>query len=309
MTETLAIKSDFERFDEWINAFDGYDIDVVEWQKLGDPASIDYALVWKPEPGALHRLPNLKIIFSIAAGLDHLKEDNILPSGLPVIKMADSNLTAGMVEYVLYCVLRYHRFMPEYEVQQKNRAWYGILQVPARQRTIGILGLGEIGSACAVALRQLQFNVLGWSRSEKNVEGVKGFHGNDQLDVMLGQCDILVCLLPHTRETAGILNARTFAALPHGAFLVNAGRGALQDEADIAEALDNGQLAGAALDVFQVEPLPDNSPLWNHSKVLITPHVASMNLPATSAQHVYRNITYFREGQPLTHVADMVRGY
>jgi glyoxylate/hydroxypyruvate reductase A len=309
MTEILAIKSDFDRFGEWIDAFDQCDIDVVDWEKIDDPASIDYALVWKPEPGALHRLTNLNIIFSIGAGLDHLKGDNILPPGIPVIKMADSGLTAGMVEYVLYCVLRYHRFMPEYERQQENRTWHGILQVPAPQRTVGILGLGEIGSACARALVQLDFNVLGWSRSEKNVQGVTGFHGNDQLDAMLGQCDILVCLLPHTRETAGILNARTFAALPKGAFLVNAGRGGLQDERDIVEALNRGQLGGAALDVFQVEPLPDHSPLWNHSKILLTPHVASMNLPATSAQHVYRNIMHFREGQPLTHVADMERGY
>ena len=317
MTELLAIKSDFERFDEWTDAFTECDktgnpnqkLDIVDWNEIHDKAAVDYALVWKPEPESLLQFPNLKVIFSVGAGLDHLKGEKILPPGVPVVRMVEKGLTAGMVEYVVYHVLRHHRDMAHYEQQQSENRWHGILQKPAEHRNIGILGLGELGKACADALNYLGFNVAGWSRTEKFHPAVQCYFGDNQLDDMLSSSEVLVCLLPLTGETRGILNAQLLAKLPEGACLINAGRGHLQVEKDILNALDSGHLGSAALDVFEIEPLPANSRLWNHPNVSITPHVASMTLPATSSVHVYENIIRFRNNQPMTHVADMERGY
>ncbi|NKB77007.1 MAG: glyoxylate/hydroxypyruvate reductase A [Gammaproteobacteria bacterium] len=309
MTELLAIKSDFNRLGEWAEAFQEMDIDICLWDEIEDPDAIDYALVWKPEAGALHRLGNLKIVFSIGAGLDHLVGPDLLPPNIPIIRMVEDTLTAGMVEYVLYNTLRFHRFMPEYEKSHRQKNWEAILQIPAEQRTVGILGLGVLGQACAKVMTDLGFNVVGWSRTEKHVENVISLFGNDQLDAFLAQSEILVCLLPLTEQTHGIINRETLSKLPKGARLINAGRGGHQIESDILAALENGQLSGVALDVFETEPLPKDSALWTHPHVTITPHVASMTTPFSSAKHVYGNIERFRRGDPLTHLADMKRGY
>lgn len=309
MSETLVIKSDLERFDGWINAFREFDIDIVDWEDVSDRSIVDYALVWDPGPDALGQFPNLKIIFSVGAGLDHLKGKNILPPGIPVVRMVEDGLTAGMVEYVIYQVLRFHRFMPQYEQDKKQHHWGEIVQIPTCDRTVGILGLGVLGQASAEFLLTLGFNVIGWSRTEKTMEGVKSYFGENQLDIMLSESEILVCLLPWTERTEGILNTDNLNKLPKGAYLINAGRGACQVEADIVAALDEGQLDGAALDVFEVEPPPAQSPIWDHPKIYFTPHIASMTLPATSAVHVYDNIERWRNNLPLTHVADMKRGY
>ena len=309
MAETLVVKSEFKRFEVWEEAFARSDLKLMPWGSVKAKGDIDYALVWKPEPGALAAFPNLKIIFSIGAGLDHLMGENIVPSGVPVVRMVEEGLTAGMIEYVLFHVLRYHRFMDRYESHKDQRRWEPIQQIPAHQRSVGILGLGELGRTCATSLVHLGFNAMGWSRGEKNLPGVSCFYGVQQLNEMLRQSEILVCLLPLTEHTAGILNCDTFAQMPKGSFIVNAGRGGHQVEADILEALDSGQLAGAALDVFETEPLPPDHPIWRHPKVYFTPHVASMTLPATSSVHVYHNIQRYREGKPLTHIADLDRGY
>ena len=307
--QTLVVKSDMDRFDGWIEAFKGCDINLVNWQDCEDKNAVDFALVWKPEPGALGQFPNLKIIFSIGAGLDHLKGENMVPVGVPIIRMVEDGLTAGMVEYVLYNTLRFHRFMPEFESHRKTKTWQPIEQIDASDRTVGILGIGVLGGACAQALCNLNFNVIGWSRSAKNLDGVKCFHGESQLPDVLAQSQILICLLPLTQETRHIISAKNLALLPKGAYVINAGRGGHQNEDDILHALQSGQLAGVALDVFEQEPLDQDNPLWDHPSVYITPHIASMTLPSFSAKHVYQNIQYFRQGQPLTHVADMDKGY
>ncbi|NKB63138.1 MAG: glyoxylate/hydroxypyruvate reductase A [Gammaproteobacteria bacterium] len=309
MKELLAIKSDFNRIDEWAEAFADMDIEICLWDEIDDPSTIDYALVWVPEAGALHRFENLKIIFSIGAGLDHLMGPGVLPPNIPVVRMVEDTLTAGMVEYVLYNVLRFHRFMPEYEKNHRRKSWDAILQIPAEQRTVGILGLGVLGQACARVIADLGFNVVGWSRTEKHLDRITSTFGDEQLDEFLAKSEILVCLLPLTRQTRGIINQRTLSKLPNGAYLINAGRGGHQIEVDILSALESGQLAGAALDVFEVEPLPVHSPLWTHANVTITPHVASMTTPFSSAKHVYENIQRFRRSEPLTHLADMEKGY
>ncbi len=309
MRETLVVKTDNEKFEDWQNALAGCDLDIINWDCVTNRNAVDFALVWKPPPGALAGFPNLKIIFSVGAGIDHLREDGVLPPGIPVIRMVDELLTAGMVEYVLFHVLRFHRFMPQYEQHQPAHFWQPIRQVPARNRTVGILGLGEMGQAAARALASLGFDVIGWSRSEKTIEGVTGYFGPSQLDSLLSRSEILVCLLPLTDQTYQILNAENLAKLPRGANIVSAGRGGHQVESDIMNALDNGQLAGAALDVFETEPLPGHHPLWDRKNIYITPHIASMTVPASSAAHVCNNIVRYRNGEALTHVVDMERGY
>ena len=309
MPETLLIKSDLDRSDGWINAFRGFDIDTVDWQEFTDKDDIYYALVWQPSPGFLGQFPNLKIIFSVGAGIDHLKGENILPADVPVVRMVEEGLTAGMVEYIIYQALRFHRNMPQYEQDKRDRHWGEVVQTPTCDRTVGILGIGVLGQAAAEYLLALGFNVIGWSRTEKTIPGVKSYFGDDQLDAMLSASEILVCLLPNTVRTQGILNANNLGKLPRGTYLINAGRGACQVEADIIAALDEGQLAGAALDVFEIEPLPKTSPVWEHPKIYFTPHVASMTIPASSATYVYSNIKRFRNNLPLTHVADMKLGY
>ena len=309
MPETLLIKTDFRRGAEWREAFAGFDVDVREWGAPGDPAEIDYALVWKPKPGALAAFPNLKIIFSIGAGIDHLLGENVLPRGLPVVRMVERALTAGMTEYVLYHVLRFHRFMPQYEAGRREGAWREIPQTPAWRRRVGLLGLGVLGADAARALAALGFDVAGWSRGEKNIRGVASHHGARGLREMLARSEILVCLLPLTAQTENILNAETFAQLPKGAFVINAARGGHCMEEDLLAALESGHLAGAALDVFKTEPLEKSSPLWRHPRVYITPHIASMTVPATAAEHVMENIRRFRAGHELTHLADLAREY
>lgn len=309
MTETLAIKDDFERFDEWVEAFCESDLELIRFNDLKAGQPVDYALVWKPEPGELHRHPGLKIIFSIGAGLDHMAGESTLPQGVPVVRMVETNLTLGMAEYVVYQILRHHRFMPRYEQFQREGHWEEILQVPANRRNVGILGMGVLGTACAQALMPFGFNLFGWSRTPKHIEGVEHYHGPDQLDTMLSHCNFLACLLPHTQDTRHILCKEHLSHLPEHAVLINAGRGQLLAEHDLLTLLDKGHLSAAVLDVFEKEPLPQDSPLWNHPLVTITPHIASMTVPETSAEHVWGNIKRHRLGHPLTHVADMSRGY
>ncbi len=309
MLETLAIKSDLERFNGWRSAFKDFDIHVLDWDQVTDKSQIDYALVWDPGPGVLTEFANLKIIFSVGAGLDHLKGENILPPGIPVVRMVEDGLTAGMVEYVLYTVLRFHRFMPQYERDKQNKVWRELVQIPASKRTVGILGLGVLGGNCAKTLVQLGFNVAGWSRTPKQLPGVGCYHGAAGLDHVLAMSEILVCLLPLTHQTQHLVNAETLAKLPKGACFINAGRGACQVESDLIAALDSDHLAGAALDVYEFEPLSPKSPVWTHPKIYFTPHIASMVHPDTSAIHVYDNIVRHRNNQALTHLADMDAGY
>ncbi len=309
MTEVLAIKADFERFDEWVDAFKESDLELVRWEDLAQGQIIDYVLAWQPTPGMFDQHPEIKIIFSIGAGVDHMSGKNVLPKGVPVVRMVETNLTLGMTEYVTYQILRHHRFMPRYEQFQRDRNWQEIMQVPANRRNVGILGMGVLGTACAQVLKSFGFRLSGWSRSEKNIEGIDHYHGLEQLHPMLSHCNFLVCLLPHTQETHHILCAEHLTHLPKQAVLINVGRGSLLVENDLVALLDNGHLSAAVLDVFEEEPLPIHSPLWNHPGITITPHIASMTVPETSAEHIWTNIKLYRLGHPLTHVADMQRGY
>ncbi len=311
MPDTLLFKSGIDRADWWRDELTLRlpDLDMRVWPDVGEVADIDFALVWKPKPGDLARYPNLNAIFSLGAGVDHLFKDPNLPSHVPICRAVDKTLTSGMTEYVLLGVLRYHRNAPDYDRLQRAGKWEGVPVRQAFERGVGIMGLGVLGADSAAHLVSLGFKVSGWSRTAKDLPGVTSFHGADGLRAFLEQSEILVCLLPLTTETDGILNRNTFADLPRGAYLINAARGAHLVEDDLIPALDAGQLAGATLDVFRTEPLPDGHPFWSDARIVITPHIASMSDPRTVADQVVENIRRVHAGAPLLHLVDRTLGY
>ncbi len=307
----LLFKSDIDRGDSWRRVLLELEpeLDLREWPEIGDPNDIEYALVWKPPQGELKTYPNLKAIFSLGAGIDHLASDPELPKDVPVVRMVEPGLTAGMTEFVIMSVLYHHRFMLDYAAQARAHQWREIDQVPAWERRVGIMGLGVLGGDAAEVLVGLRFDVAGWSGSPKNLPGVTSFHGADGFLPFLNRSDILVCLLPLTPETTDILDARAFAALPKGAALISVGRGPQVVEEDLLAALDSGHLDGATLDVFREEPLPADSPFWDHPRVVVVPHVASMTIARGACEFVIDNIRRFEAGQPLRHVVDLNKGY
>ncbi len=274
------------------------------------PEEIDYALSFRPPPGLIKSLPNLKAVFSLGAGVDGFLVDSDYPKHVPLVRFVDDTLSREMATYVVLHVLLFHRNQRALDDAQRKGIWLqSMLPRRTEETRVAILGLGEIGTLCAERLRDFGFAVSGWSRSRKRVEGIKSFAGKSELGAFLAQSDILICLLPLTRETKGILNAKMFEQLPKGAFLINAARGGHQVERDIVAAIDSGQLAGAALDVFETEPLPDSSPLWKHPKITVTPHIAAISDPTASVRTVLDGIARFERGEPVPNVVDIERGY
>jgi glyoxylate/hydroxypyruvate reductase A len=297
--------------ESWRRAFHAHDpkLDFRVWPESGPVEEIDYVLAWHHVPGSLSAFPRLKAIFSLGAGVEKLLRDRELPAGVPIVRMVDPSLTAGMTEYVLLHVLRYHRRMPELEALQRRAQWVELEAPPASERRVGILGLGVLGSDAAEKLAMLGFRVVGWSLTPKKMPGVESFAGNDGLLPMLAQSHTLVCLLPLTATTEGILNARTLAALPRGACLINAARGGHVVETDLLAALDSGHIAHATLDVVSEEPLPASHPFWRHPQVTLTPHVASLTWPPTAAFHILDNIRRHEAGGPMSPLVDLAREY
>jgi glyoxylate/hydroxypyruvate reductase len=284
------------------------DREVRVWPDIGDPDDIDYALIWRPPAGVLKRLPNLKVMLSLGAGVDGVLNDPELPD-LPLVRMVEPGLTEGMTEFVVLQVLHWHRQMEAYRVQQRDRVWRQLPQKLARERRVGFLGLGVLGADAARVLKELRFDVAGWSRSTRDLAGITCFHGASGLSAFLARTEILVCLLPLTDETTAILNWETLAALPKGACVVNVARGGHVDEAEMLAALDSGHIAGASLDVFTEEPLPPDHPFWTHEKVIVTPHVAAVTHARTSVVHIAEQIRRYEAGLPLENLVDRRRGY
>ncbi|MCH8137849.1 MAG: glyoxylate/hydroxypyruvate reductase A, partial [Proteobacteria bacterium] len=221
------------------------DMEVRSWHQAGDPDDIEFALVWKPDAGELKRFANLRAIFSLGAGVDHIMNDPDLPPGVPVVRLIDPELTRQMSEYVVLSALYLHRRMPAYAAAQKDGRWRPLPAPDTRSASVGIMGLGVLGSDAAEKLRPFGLPLLGWSRRPKDIEGIRCFHGAAGLAPFLAETGILVCLLALTPETKGILNAKTFAALPRGAGVINCARGGHLVDEDLIEALDSGHLSGA----------------------------------------------------------------
>ena len=282
------------------------------WPEIGN-ANIRYVLAWGPPPGELAKLPNLELIVSVGAGVDHLLKDPTLPD-VPVVRFVDGDLTSRMVSYVAANVLFHHRRMIELRDQQRDANWAYLPEPAAHELSIGIMGLGVLGQACAKALAPLGYKLTGWTRSKRQVDGVTCFGGTDELDAFLGATDILVVLLPLTPDTRGIITSKLLAKLRRpkvlpGPVLINAGRGGLQSEEEIIASLDNGALYAASLDVFTAEPLPATSPVWAHPRILLTPHIAAESDPRAIARYLIAQVGRHKRGEPLPNLVDRTRGY
>ncbi|MGV3490001.1 MAG: 2-hydroxyacid dehydrogenase [Devosia sp.] len=280
-----------------------------------DPKEIEYIFIWKPKPDAFEGLDNLKAVLSLGAGVDALLRHPALPAGVPIVRFMDEDLTQRMSDYVLAEVTRHHRLGTRFKRDQAARKWVQLYPGPAWDVNVGVMGLGQLGMDAIRHLKVFGYKLRGWSRTAKAVDGVEVFTGAEQFEAFLNGTDILINLLPLTAETQGILNYETFSRLRRdgldgeGPVVINAARGGHQREADIVKALADGTLKAASLDVFEVEPLPQDSPLWALDNVYITPHIAAASSERTGVRYFSKVITDFENGVPLPNVVDLGRGY
>lgn len=306
---TALFSSEFQNYDEWLPALLTHmpDLQVRRWPDIDDPNEVDVLLVWAP-PGEALKFPNLKLVQCLGAGVDHLISLPI-PDHVPLARLIDHSQIDGFVEYVVGAVLSYHRDFQRFRASQARATWVKQPRVLARNRRIGVMGLGEMGAPCASRLATFGFSVRGWSRSARNIAGVECFAGDEQIFDFLSDLDILVCALPLTPSTEGILNAEVFARLAPNACVINVGRGGHCNEGDLIEAVSSGRLGGALLDVTSVEPLPDGHPLWLQPGIEITPHIATSQSSFSAAAVAIENIRLVREGKKPLGLVDRLRQY
>ncbi len=279
------------------------------WPDIGDPREVRYLAAWQPPDDLATRFPNLEVLFSTGAGTDQF-DFSLIPERLPVVRMVEPGIIDGMVEYVTLAVLSIHRDWHTYCHQQRAVQWQTHRVYPAASKRVGVLGLGVLGRAVLEKLRSFGFSCAGWSRSPRQVTGDVECHaGPDGLQVFLARTDILICLLPLTDSTRGILSKPLFDQLPQGAALINVGRGGHLVQQDLLQALDEGRLSSAILDVCDPEPLPHEHPFWHHPRVVLTPHIASMTQPETAVDAVVDNLRRHRVGLPMVGLVDRARGY
>ncbi|MNF52134.1 Glyoxylate/hydroxypyruvate reductase A [compost metagenome] len=307
---SILYRSDAPRAAAWASYFAEHapDLDFRVWPDAGDLDEVEYLIAWQAPAEFLATLPRLKVLFSSGAGVDHV-DFSAVPKHIPLVRMVEPGIINGMVEYVSLAVLALHRDFFDYVVAKDARVWHPLEVPPASARTIGVMGMGSLGCAVLARLATYGFRLRGWNRSARDLDGVESFAGADQLQPFLDGCDVLICLLPLTPATQGILNRKLFSALPTGAALINVGRGPHLVDADLLEALDSGQLSRAILDVTEPEPLPAEHPFWAHPRVFLTPHVASMTQPESAAPILLENVRRHQRGEPLTGVIDRSRGY
>ena len=278
------------------------------WPDLGEAEGIRHLVAWTLPEEVLAALPNLEVLFSVGAGVDQLAIDR-LPSNLRIVRMIEPGITNTMADYASMAVLALHRDLPFFLSEQRAGRWSWRDVPPAAERSVGIMGLGELGQAALAALAPHGFRLSGWSRSPRTIPGVRCFAGADTLGAFLAQVEILVCLLPLTDDTRGILNRETFAGLPRGARLVNVARGGHLVQPDLIEALDSGQLSAAMLDVTDPEPLPPGHPFYTHPSIVLTPHVAGITRTDSAVHSLIDNVRRELAGEPLIGEINRSRGY
>ncbi len=307
----LVFACDVLEHDEWLQALreEMPNVEFRVWPDAGKREEVTMAFVWRHPPGMLAALPNLRVLFSLGAGVERILRDPELPPSLPVVRMVDPGLAIGMNEFVLMSVLHYHRHMHVYAEQQAKRQWLDHVPPLPQDRRVGILGLGQLGGTCADTLVTLGFDVAGWSRTPQSRKGVTCYAGDAQLEKFLRRSEILVCLLPLTPATQDILDATNLGRLPRGACVINVGRGGHVVDEDLIQALDSGHLGGATLDVFREEPLPAAHPFWTHPKIRIVPHVSALTQIKTAVPTLAANVARLLAGEPLRDVVDRGRGY
>lgn len=306
----LLYKADPVRGEQWKRLFAEHapDIEWRAWPDIGDPKDIRYLAAWQAPDNLETLLPNLQVLFALSAGVDQLDLDR-LPTTLPVVRLLDPSITRGMCEYASFAVLSLHRDMLRYRQQQMARCWQAHLLQPAAKRRVGVMGLGTQAQQILATLQTFGFDLSGWARSEHRIAGVDCFAGAEQLPAFLGRCDIVVCVLPLTEQTKGILNRQLFQHLPKGAALVNMGRGGHLIEEDLLEALASGQLSAAVLDVLEQEPAAPDHPFWHHPQILLTPHIAAMTQPESAFSVLLENIRRHQRGESMLGQVDRERSY
>ncbi|KAA0972332.1 glyoxylate/hydroxypyruvate reductase A [Aureimonas fodinaquatilis] len=312
---TVLVSTKAEALDGWCTGLAAHLPDEVvkpAADAVNDP-TIEFAVLWQQPGDLIANLPNLKAIFSLGAGVDHILRDTNLPD-VPIVRVVAEDLTSRMSEYVVWRVLDHFRQGRLYREQQSAHLWSERPQLAAGAVSVGILGMGELGQDAAKKLQMLGFNVCGWSRSAKEVSGVKGYSGAAGLQDCLAASDIVVVLLPLTAQTRGLIDNRFLSAMKRktplgGPVLINAGRGGLQKSEDILAALSDGRLMEASLDVFEQEPLPSDSPFWAHPRVFVTPHAAAASDPGALARVIAGQIKAYRAGKPLSGIVDRQAGY
>jgi len=269
-----------------------------------------YAVVWEPKAGLIKDYTNIRAVFSLGAGVDHILADASIPEELPIIRMGDDGLKEGMAEYVTMNVLMHHRQMPLLWDQQKHKTWRRLFAKPATSVRVGIMGFGMLGKACAKALLPFGYKIQAWSNTPKEPQdGIHHYTGPGQFHDFLKETDILVGLLPDTDETRGLINTETLALLPEGASIINAGRGGLIDLEALRQALDSNHLSGATIDVTPKEPLDNDHPIWDAKNIIITPHIAAITRTDTAANYIVDNIKRLKAGLAPTNMLDRKRGY
>lgn len=307
----LLIKAGREAPKNWIKAFNEAfpDLECRVWPEVGERADIEYFLGNELPEGEFAGFPNLKLVAGTRVGVEGLIRDPALAKTIPIIRNTDRQRAATMTGWVLYHVVRHHRRFAEFTANQKIRKWEH-LQFAAPEKTrIGIMGMGTLGSAVGGALNALMYDVASWSRSRKRIDGIESFAGAGELKGFLARTDILISILPKTRGTDDLMNAKRFAMLPRGAYFINCGRGTTVDEDALIAALDSGHLSGAALDVYKVEPLPADHPFWGHEKITMTPHYSCTGSASYGAEGVIDAIRKLRAGIPLANTVDRAEGY
>lgn len=286
------------------------DLDFRVAPEIGNPEDIEAALVWGRALDQLKNFPNLRMIASLGAGVDHvMAERHLIPDGVPLTRLVDPAMTAQMTEWCVMATLNHLRRWDDYRELHRQRRWEELAVPIPWDTTIGVLGLGELGGDCTRVLAAMGYQVRGWSRSPRERDDITCFHGHDSLQAFLAPCDVVICLLPLTPETEGILNAQTFGWMKRGAHVINAARGRQIVDADLIAAIDSGHLSGATLDVQHPEPMPQDHPFWFHPRVMTFAHVAALTVPRTCVPQIAENYRRMKAGQPLENVVDLERGY
>ena len=295
---TALWKKHFEEIAPHIPLLIGHETD--------QPEDVVCAMVWKQPPGVLKKFINLKLLFAMGAGVDHVLTDEQIPEDIPICRVIDPQMAFSMSNYIIMAVLNYHRSFYDFEKAQRNRHW-AQFEFEERELKVGVLGIGHLGMDCAIKLHQLGFSVFGYSPSLKQTP-FPSFSG-DELDVFLQNINVLICTVPYTQHTHALLNKALFQKLKLPTYLINVSRGKVQVEKDILSALDSGLLSGAFLDVFETEPLPKESPLWLHPKIKLTPHIASLTHPKASVYQVLNCFDQMEKGLPIPQLVDRQKMY
>ncbi|MDT0677095.1 2-hydroxyacid dehydrogenase [Autumnicola musiva] len=295
----------------WIEALKNQHpgLDIYVYPEDHNKEEVEFALAWNHPRGLFKNYPNLKVVASMGAGVDHITSDKELPEHVKITKVVDDQLTTDMSDFVLSLVMDHTRRLSIYKDQKKEKSWNRTPYKRPRNVTVGIMGVGVLGSAVGEKLSANGFNVLGWAKSEKDKQDMNTYCGQEGLEEFLSKSNVLVCLLPLTSKTENILNADVFEKLPKGAYVINVARGEHLVEQDLLEMIGSGHLSGAALDVFREEPLPENHPFWENSEILITPHIASVTSAESVMPQIIENYERMKEGEPLKNVVERDKGY